>query len=55
MRKIGGLAFLILGLYITYIQIKTFKSGKQDQLGFDIKLLGGGIMAIILGLALIFS
>jgi len=53
MEILGGLAFFAIGLYITFVQIKIFRAGKQDQLGFDIKWLGGGIMAIILGLVLI--
>lgn len=49
----GGIACLVFGIYLTKKQVKTFNSGKQDQLGFDIKLLGGGIMAIIGGVYLI--
>jgi TctA family transporter len=50
---VGGIACLIFGLYISTVQIKKIKAGKQDQLGFDYKLLGGGIMFIIIGLAFI--
>jgi len=50
---LGGVACLGLGIYITIRQVKTFVKDEQDDLGFDIKLLGGGIMAITLGIALI--
>jgi len=50
---IGGIACLAFGIYLTLKQIKTFRAGKQDQLGFDIKLLGGGIIGIIIGVYLI--
>ena len=46
----GGIICLFLGIYIVGIQIKTFRERKQDNLGFDLKLLGGGIMAVILGM-----
>jgi len=48
-----GFAFLILGLYIIIIQLKRFKKREQDNLGFDIQLLAGGIMALILGVGMI--
>ncbi len=38
---------------LTVKQIKIFAKGKQDQLGFDIKLLGGGTMFIIIEIYLI--
>ena len=50
---IGGIGCMSLGVYITKIQVKRFMRGEQDNLGFDIKLLFGGIMGIILGIALI--
>jgi hypothetical protein len=52
---LAGLACLGFGIYITIIQIKKISKGKQDQLGFDIKFLGGGIMCIMVGVALIIS
>ena len=51
--ELGGIALLAFGIWLTVHQIKVFKEKKQDQLGFDIKLLSAGIMAIILGIALI--
>jgi hypothetical protein len=50
---IGGFAVLVFGIWLIVKQMKTFAKKEQDQLGFDIKLLGGGIMAIILGISLI--
>jgi len=51
----GGPICLALGIWITIKQIRKFKAGKQDKLGFDIKLLGGGILFIMGGIALIAS
>jgi hypothetical protein len=50
---IAGIACLSLGLFVTVFQVKKFIRKKQDNLGFDIKLLAGGIMFIIIGIALI--
>jgi hypothetical protein len=49
----GGIACLVFGAWLTIKQIKIFAKGKQDQLGWDIKLLGGGIIFIIGGICLI--
>jgi len=49
----GGIAFASFGIWLTIKQIKIFVQGKQGSLGFDIQLLSGGLMAIILGIALI--
>ena len=51
--SLAEFACLGLGIFITRKQIKIFQAKEQDDLGFDVKLLGGGIMAIILGIALI--
>jgi len=48
-----GIALLIFGIWLTKREIKIYMKGKQDKLGADIKMLGGGIMAIIIGIALI--
>lgn len=50
---IGGLLCLAIGIYIIRLEVKTFMKGEQDEMGFDIRLLFGGIMAIILGVAMI--
>ncbi|MDF2435356.1 MAG: hypothetical protein JWP44_4987 [Mucilaginibacter sp.] len=50
---IGGVASLALGLYIIIRQVKIFFKGQQDNLGFSIKLLAGGIASLILGIALL--
>lgn len=50
---IGGIICLSFGTFITIIQVKKISGGKQDNLGFSIQLLAGGIMAIILGVAMI--
>jgi hypothetical protein len=50
---LSGFACLAFGTWLTIKQIKTFRKNEQDDLGFDIKLFGGGLMAIVLGIALI--
>lgn len=50
---IGGITSLIFGLYITINQIKIFLRREQDELGWDIKLFGGGLTFLILGIMLI--
>ena len=52
---LGGFACLIFGIWLTINQINIFRRGEQDKLGFDIKMLGGGIMSMILGVALIIN
>ena len=44
---------MTLGCYLTIKQIKIFVAGKQDQLGWDIKGLGAGIISIMIGVYLI--
>ncbi|MBB6110954.1 hypothetical protein [Mucilaginibacter lappiensis] len=51
--SIGGVALLGVGLYLTVKQIKIFMAGKQDQLGWDIRGLGTGIISIMIGVYLI--
>jgi hypothetical protein len=53
MYKLIGVAFLILGIYITKNQIATFKKGEQGQLGFNHGLLVMAIGAIIVGIIFI--
>jgi LPXTG-motif cell wall-anchored protein len=50
---LGGIALIGLGGYIVIRQIKKIKAGKVDSMGFDYRLLGGGIMFIIGGIATI--
>jgi hypothetical protein len=50
---IGGIVCLVFGIYLTISEIKTFKEGKQNEFGWDIKGLGGGICFIIIGIYLI--
>ncbi|GAA4092610.1 hypothetical protein [Mucilaginibacter panaciglaebae] len=47
---IGGFFLTALGIYITKNQLTKIKTENVDQLGFDYKLLGGGVMAIIIGI-----
>jgi len=46
---IGGIALLAYGLWQTITTIKIFAKGKQDWLGADIKILGAGVGAIMIG------
>lgn len=48
-----GIAFTIFGVWLTIRQVKIFAQGTQDRLGFSVQLLGGGIMSLILGIAMI--
>jgi len=50
---IGGIILLAYGLWQTITTSKVFINGKQDWLGADIKILGSGIMAIMIGIAII--
>ena len=51
----GGIASLEFGSFIKLVQIRTFRRGKQDNLGFDIRIPGGGLIFIMLGVWLIIS
>jgi hypothetical protein len=48
-----GVTFILVGLYVINIQIKKFKQGKQDQLGFDVRLLISGISALLVGIIMV--
>jgi hypothetical protein len=50
---LGGVACLAFGIWLTVHQVKIFLKKEQDELGFDIKGLGVGIMAIIIGIFII--
>jgi hypothetical protein len=50
---LGGIACLIFGAWLAIKQIKILVKGKQDELGWDIKGLGVGIMSIMIGIYLI--
>jgi len=50
---IGGLVSVGAGILLIYNQAKIFLRGDQDQLGWDIKLLSGGILCLMLGLYLL--
>jgi len=49
----GGIASLGFGSWLTFNQIRIFALGKQDRLGWDIKLLSGGILSMMLGIYLL--
>ena len=53
LKILGGCACLLYGLYVTRKQVLIFKNREQDQLGWDIRGLGGGISFIIIGLYLL--
>jgi 4-hydroxybenzoate polyprenyltransferase len=55
LRLLGGIVCLVFGVFITARQIKIIRTGKVDQLGFDYKLLAGGIVFIMAGFSLLFS
>jgi hypothetical protein len=49
----GGIALIVLGCYIVVFQVKKTRAGKEDRLGFDYRLLGGGVIFIMGGTAMI--
>jgi len=49
----GGVALLASGIFLTTKQILTIKAGTDDKQGFDIKLLGGGIGLVMVGIGMI--
>jgi len=46
----GGIASLSFGGWLTIYQIRTLIRGKQDRLGWDIRLLSGGIIFLMGGI-----
>jgi hypothetical protein len=46
---IGGIASLLLGIYVIVIQTKIIRAGLQDRLGFDYKLLIAGVALLMTG------
>ena len=50
---LGGMASIGFGGWLIFNQIKIFVRGKQDKLGWDIKLLSGGILCLMLGIYLL--
>ncbi len=50
---LGGIASLIFGTWLTIKEVNVYRAGEQDKLGADIKMLGGALMFVMLGLSLI--
>ncbi|MHB8208446.1 hypothetical protein [Mucilaginibacter sp.] len=50
---LGGIASLIFGTWLTIKEINVYRAGEQDKLGADIKMLGGALMLVMVGVALI--
>lgn len=50
-----GVILLIYGIWQTITTAKIYIKGEQDWLGADIKLLGGGIGALALGIIMIWQ
>jgi len=48
-----GIVMVAIGILIIILQIKRFKSGIKDELGFENNLLAGGIGCIIIGVILL--
>jgi len=55
LNLLEGFALLVLGIIITIIQVRKIRARKDDQLGFDYRLLDGGIIFIMCGLVMIFK
>ncbi|HWZ35970.1 MAG TPA: hypothetical protein VNW51_07395 [Mucilaginibacter sp.] len=47
---IGGIIAIIFGGWLTFNQIRTHRESDGDQLGWDIKLLSGGPIFIMIGI-----
>lgn len=50
---VGGIIALVFGGWLTLNQIKIFLKKQGDQLGWDIKLLSGGLIFIMIGIYLL--
>jgi len=50
---LGGLCLLAVGIFISAVQIKKIRADKAGQLGSAYKLLVGGVIFIMSGIALI--
>ena len=50
---LGGIVLLTFGIWQTITTAKVYLKGKEDKLGADIKILGSGIMFVIIGAYLI--
>jgi hypothetical protein len=49
---LGGIVCVGCGLYLTIHQSQKIAAGEDDELGFDYKGLGCGIMLIMLGITI---
>lgn len=50
---LGGLTCMVLGSWLTLKQIKILLKGKRDELGWDYRILAGGIIFIMGGITLL--
>jgi hypothetical protein len=50
---IGGIVFLIFGIWLSIIKIRNFARRRQSILGSDAQLFWSGIMLIMLGVYLV--
>jgi hypothetical protein len=48
-----GTVMICIGIFIVVLQIKRFKTGIKDELGFENNLLAGGIGCIVIGIILL--
>ena len=49
----GGIALIIVGLYFVVTYLRKYVKHEQDDMGFDSKLIAGGLGCIMIGIALI--
>ena len=50
---LGGIASLTFGTWLTIHQIRKVIKGTQDNMGWDIRGIGGGISFTIIGIYLL--
>lgn len=50
---LGGIACLTFGAWLTIRQIRKVIKGTQDNMGWDIRAIGGGISFVIIGIYLL--
>jgi hypothetical protein len=49
----AGIFFFVIGACLSILQIKEYKNGVPDRLGFGIGMLIGGFMFICIGINMI--
>jgi hypothetical protein len=48
-----GIAMVLFGIYTTFVQVKIFNKGEEDNRGQDYKILSSGLLFIVVGILII--